>query len=75
LEGWLEQAEQTGLPDLVGFVQGIRRDFSAGAGALEFGYSQGVVEGPSNRLNTIKRQLYGRASLRVLNQPVLLSPA
>ncbi len=75
LEGWLQQAEQTGLPDLVGFVQGIRRDFAAVAGALEFGYSQGVVEGQINRLKTIKRQLYGRASLRVLKQHVLLSAA
>ena len=75
LDRWLEQAEQTGLPDLVGFVQGIRRDFAAVAGALEFWYSQGVVEGQINRLKTIKRQLYGRASLRVLKQHVLLSAA
>jgi transposase len=75
LEGWLQEAEQTKLPDLVGFVQGIRRDFAAVAGALEYGYSQGVVEGHINRLKTIKRQLYGRASLPVLTQHVLLSAA
>ena len=75
LEGWLQQAERTGVPDLLGFVQGIRRDFAAVAGALEYGYSQGVVEGQINRLKTIKRQLYGRASLQVLKQHVLLSAA
>lgn len=75
LEEWLQDAEQTKLPDLVGFVQGIRRDFRAVAGALEYGYSQGVVEGQINRLKTIKRQLYGRASLQVLKQHVLLSAA
>jgi transposase len=75
LEPWLQEAEQTGLPDLLGFVQGIRRDFAAVAGALEYGYSQGVVEGQINRLKTIKRQLYGRASLQVLKQHVLLSAA
>lgn len=75
LESWLEDAEQTHLSDLVGFVQGIRRDFAAVAGALEYGYSQGVVEGQINRLKTVKRQLYGRARLRVLKQHVLLSAA
>jgi transposase len=75
LEPWLQDAEQSHLPDLLGFVQGIRRDFAAVAGALEYGYSQGVVEGQINRLKTIKRQLYGRASLRVLKQHVLLSAA
>jgi transposase len=75
LERWLQEAEQTKLPDLVGFVQGIRRDFAAVSGALEYGYSQGVVEGQINRLKTIKRQLFGRASLRVLKQHALLSAA
>ena len=75
LEPWLQDAEQTHLPDLLGFVQGIRRDFAAVAGALEYGWSQGVVEGQINRLKTIKRQRYGRASLRVLKQHVLLSAA
>ena len=75
LEQWLQDAEQTHLPDLLGFVQGIRRDFAAVAGALEYEYSQGVVEGQINRLKTIKRQLYGRASLQVLKQHVLLPAA
>ncbi len=75
LEGWLQQAEYTQLSDLLGFVQGIRRDFAAVAGALEYAWSQGVVEGQINRLKTIKRQLYGRASLHVLKQHVLLSVA
>ncbi|MGZ6390507.1 MAG: transposase [Ktedonobacterales bacterium] len=79
LDGWLQDAEQTKLPDLDRFVQGIRRNFVAVAGALEYGYSQGVLEGQINRLNTInktiKRQMYGRASLRMLKQHVLLSAA
>src|SRR5262249_39281493 len=75
LEGWVQQAEQTNLPDLRGLAQGIRRDIAAVAGALEYGYSQGVVEGQINRLKTIKRPLYGRASLPVLRQHVLLSAA
>ena len=75
LEQWLQDAELTHVPDLLGFVQGIRRDFAAVAGALEYGYSQGVVEGQINRLKTIKRQLYGRASLPVLKQHILLSVA
>ena len=75
LDSWLLEAEQTGLPDLLGFVQGIRRDYAAVAGALEYAWSQGVVEGQVNRIKTIKRQLYGRAGLPVLKHHVLLSAA
>lgn len=75
LESWLQEAEKTGLPDLLGFVQGIRRDYAAVVGALEQEWSQGVVEGQVNRIKTIKRQLYGRATLPVLKQHVLLSAA
>jgi len=75
LDTWMQEAEQTGLPDLLGFVQGIRRDYAAVVGALEEVWSQGVVEGQVNRIKTIKRQLYGRATLPVLKQHVLLSAA
>jgi transposase len=75
LDAWLLEAEQTGLPDLLGFAQGIRRDYAAVVGALEYAWSQGVVEGQVNRLKTIKRQLYGRATLPVLKHHVLLSAA
>ncbi len=75
LEGWLFEAEQTDLPDLLGFVQGIRRDYAAVVGALDYAWSQGVVEGQVNRIKTIKRQLYGRATLPVLKYHVLLSAA
>ena len=75
LDTWLLEAEQTGLPDLLGFAQGLRRDYAAVAGALEYAWSQGVVEGQVNRLKTIKRQLYGRATLPVLKHHVLLSAA
>jgi transposase len=75
LDTWLSEAEQTGLPELLGFVQGLRRDYAAVVGALEYVWSQGVVEGQVNRIKTIKRQLYGRATLPVLKQHVLLSAA
>jgi transposase len=72
---WLQGVEKTSLPDLVGFAHGIRRDYTAVAAALEYGWSQGIVEGQVNRINTIKRQLSGRATLPVLKQHVLLSAA
>ena len=75
LDTWLLEAEQTSLPDLLGFAQGIQRDYAAVVGALEYAWSQGVVEGQINRIKTIKRQLYGRATLPVLKQHVLLSAA
>ncbi|MCC0100622.1 transposase [Streptomyces flavotricini] len=41
---------------------------------LALQYSSGVVEGHVNRIKTIKRQMYGRASFRVLRARTLIQP-
>jgi transposase len=61
LDPWLEQCERSGISELVGFAQGLRRDYVAVKAALRYEWSQGPVEGHVNRLKTIKRQMYGRA--------------
>lgn len=50
LEPWLEQAIDSGIPELGSFVAGIRRDQSAVFAALTYEWSQGQVEGQINRL-------------------------
>ncbi len=57
MDNWLLAAEQTGLPDLLGFAQGSQRDYTAVIRALEYPWSQGAVEGQVNRIKTIKQQL------------------
>jgi len=55
------------------FVAGIRRDYKAVLNAVLYSSSSGVVEGNINRLKTIKRQMYGRASLELLKRKVILA--
>ncbi|HEX4841369.1 MAG TPA: ISL3 family transposase [bacterium] len=77
LDPWLDECAQSGISELVGFAQGLRRDYAAVKAALRYDWSQGPVEGHVNRLKTIKRQMYGRAGFALLRRRVLAesSPA
>lgn len=75
LPSWLEHCEQSGIAELVGFAQGIRRDYAAVEAAVRYPWSQGQVEGQVNRLKMLKRQMYGRASFALLRRRVLSQPA
>ena len=54
------------MPELRRFAEGIRRDEAAVQAAVSGRWSNGPVEGHVNRLKTIKRQMYGRASFILL---------
>jgi transposase len=75
LPEWLERCEQSGMSELVGFAQGIRRDFAAVQAAVCSRWNQGPVEGQVNRLKMLKRQMYGRAGFALLRRRVLSQPA
>lgn len=70
-DGWLERCEQSTLSEVVGFALGLRRDYAAVKAACSSTWSQGPVEGQVNRLKTLKRQMYGRASFALLRCRVL----
>ena len=63
--------EKSGLSPLVNFAAGIRRDYEAVKNACTLEWSNGPVEGQVNRLKTIKRQMYGRASFKLLRIRIL----
>jgi transposase len=69
--GWVETAAQCPVVELRHFAVGIRQEYGAVAAALEYPWSNGPVEGQSNRLKTIKRQMYGRAKFDLLRARVL----
>lgn len=75
LDPWLQQCEQSGISELVGFARGLRRDESAVRAALRYDWSQGQIEGQVNRLKLLKRQMYGRAKFDLLRQRVLYHAA
>jgi transposase len=70
---WVEQAEQSELPELRGFGVGLRRDWAAVSAGLELPWSNGQTEGQVNRLKLLKRQMYGRATFAFLRHRFLLS--
>jgi len=48
-------------------------DYDAVRAALTLAWSNGPVEGQINRLKTLKRQMYGRANLDLLERRFLLA--
>jgi transposase len=75
LAPFVEQCEQSGISELVGFARGLRRDYAAVQAALRYDWSQGPIEGHINRLKLLKRQMYGRAKFDLLRQRVLFQMA
>jgi len=63
LDTWLTEAE--GGP-MASFVAGLRGDLAAVEAALREPWSSGQVEGTINKLKLLKRQMYGRANLDLL---------
>ncbi|MDM5154429.1 transposase [Bacillus sp. DX1.1] len=71
LETWLIQAKENEIPEIQQFIKYIRTDIEAVKHALSYSWSNGLVEGHVNRLEVIKRQMYGRAKLDLLSRKVL----
>jgi transposase len=73
LDTWLAIAETSGIPQLASFAAGIRKDHAAVLNGLTLSHSSGKVEGTVNKIKMLKRQMYGRASFRLLRKRVLLA--
>lgn len=71
MRDWIRLAKHSGIPPLVRFAFGLQRDLSAVLAAVNTPWSNGQVEGQINRLKMIKRQMYGRAGLRLLHARLL----
>lgn len=63
LDGWIERA---GASLLGSFVAGLVKDKAAVAAALTEPWSNGQTEGQITRLKLVKRQMFGRANLDLL---------
>jgi transposase len=71
LDEWLTAAQESGLAELEQCVKGLNKDKAALVAAVELPYSNGQTEGQVNRLKLIKRSMYGRAKLDLLQARVL----
>ena len=73
LKDWINEVVQSTMRELKSFAKGLLRDYKAVENALTLPWSNGQVEGQVNKLKTIKRQMYGRASFELLRKRVILS--
>ncbi|WP_258308847.1 ISL3 family transposase [Streptomyces sp. NWU339] len=71
---WSRQAEQEAPKPMRGFAGFLRQDLDAVTAGLTLPWSSGVVEGHVNRVKTLKRAMYGRASFALLRARVLIQP-
>ena len=67
-----QQAEASTVTALRRFAKGLRQDYAAVQAALSVPWSNGPVEGQINRLKMIKRQMFGRANLYLLEKRFIL---
>lgn len=70
LTGWLAKAVALGDRDLANLAASLRSDAAAVQAALTEAWSNGQVEGQVGRLKGIKRQMYGRAGMKLLRARV-----
>jgi transposase len=73
LRAWIEEAQNSKIPELRAFVRGIENDRTVIEAALSHAWSNGQVEGQVHRLKLLKRQMYGRAQFDLLRAKVLLA--
>ena len=71
LDEWLTRAEASPLAAFGRFAKSLRGDYAAVKAGLTLSWSSGPVEGHVNRLKMLKRQMYGRAKLDLLEQRLL----
>ncbi|MFJ3880905.1 transposase [Streptomyces sp. NPDC090077] len=72
LPACIDAVEASRLPGLTGFALHLHRDLDAVTAGLTLDWSSGSIEGAVNRLEKIKRQLYGRAGFELLRMMILL---
>ena len=73
LDPWLQQAQDSTMPALQRFARRLSSDYDTVRAAVTLAWSNGQVEGQINRLKTLKRQMYGRANLDLLERRFLLA--
>lgn len=73
LEQWLTVADSSNLPAFRRFAKRLREDYDAVKAGVTMSVSNGPVEGHINRLKMLKRQMYGRAKIDLLERRFLLA--
>jgi transposase len=73
LEPWLARAAKSAVRAFQRFAKGLRDDDDAIKAGVTLPWSRGPVEGQITRLKRLKRQMFGRASLALLERRFVLA--
>jgi transposase len=73
LDCWLAPAAKSSLSAFQRFGKRLCKDYEAITAGVTLPWSNGPVEGHNNRLNMLKRQMFGRAGLDLLSRRFLLT--
>jgi transposase len=73
LDSWRARAADSLFVPLQRFAKELRDDYDAVKAGLTLRWSNGPVEGHMNRLKMLTRQMFGRASLDLLQRRFLLA--
>ena len=71
LDVWIDQAARSGVDNLARFAHGLRSDYAAIHAGLTLADSNGPVEGHVTRLKLVRRTMYGRGRLDLLERRML----
>jgi len=73
LDPWLRRARDSIARHLRGLAKRLTDDYDAVRAAVTLAWSNGPIERQINRLKTLKRHMYGRTSLDLLERRFLLA--
>jgi transposase len=74
LDPWLARAAKSAVGAFQRFAKGLRDDDDAIKAGVTLPWSNGPVEGHITRLKRLKHQMFGRASLALLERRFVLTP-
>jgi transposase len=74
LEPWLARAAKSVVGAWQRFAKGLQDDYDAVKAGVTLPWSSGPVEGQITRLKLLKRQMFGRAGLPLLERRFVLPP-
>jgi len=73
LDDWLQAAKTSAIKAFHSFAKGLEEDYDAVKAGMTLEVSNGPVEGQNNRLKMLKRQMFGRANLELLEKRFILT--
>ena len=73
LDTWLKQAKNSTVKAFQRFAKGLNNDYDAVKAGVILEVNNGQVEGQNNRLKMLKRQMFGRAGLALLEKRLILN--